>query len=243
MRRGDAEGSISELALFKKYIIIYLMYASGHGCSRAAFSRDLLGPQTATFSLSSSGFAPTLSPLPTRTPVIRLRLHPYLIWITLKALFPNTVILRVKTSTYGFEKCEGVASDSLCPMGCPGKNTGVGCHALLQGIFTQRLNSGLLHCRRILHHLSQTVKKWKEPNGTESKILHSCRSHEVSLYLLTWKAAMIYDMVVVFCVFLGPHPAACRILGSQRGIEAKPSAVKPGSLNHWAARESPELVP
>ena len=30
----------------------------------------------------------------------------------------------------------------------PGKNTGVGCHALLQGIFpTQGLNSGLPHCR------------------------------------------------------------------------------------------------
>ena len=37
-----------------------------------------------------------------------------------------------------------------------GKNTGVGCHALLQGIFpTQELNPGLLHCRRILYHLSQ----------------------------------------------------------------------------------------
>ena len=36
-----------------------------------------------------------------------------------------------------------------------GKNTGVGCHSLLQGIFpTQGLNLGLLHCRWILHHLS-----------------------------------------------------------------------------------------
>ena len=36
-----------------------------------------------------------------------------------------------------------------------GKNTGVGCHALLQGIFpTQGSNPGLLHCRQILHHLS-----------------------------------------------------------------------------------------
>ena len=36
-----------------------------------------------------------------------------------------------------------------------GKNTGVGCHALLQGIFpTQRLNPGLPHCRLILYHLS-----------------------------------------------------------------------------------------
>ena len=38
----------------------------------------------------------------------------------------------------------------------PGKNTGVGCHALLQGVFpTQGLNPGLLHCRWILYHLSQ----------------------------------------------------------------------------------------
>ena len=38
----------------------------------------------------------------------------------------------------------------------PGKNTGVGCHALLQGIFpTQGLKLHLLrllHCRRILYH-------------------------------------------------------------------------------------------
>ena len=37
----------------------------------------------------------------------------------------------------------------------PGKNTGVGCHFLLQGIFpTQGSNPGLLHCRQILYHLS-----------------------------------------------------------------------------------------
>ena len=37
----------------------------------------------------------------------------------------------------------------------PGKNTGVGCHALLQGIFpTQRSSPGLPHCRQILYHLS-----------------------------------------------------------------------------------------
>ena len=51
-----------------------------------------------------------------------------------------------------------VVSDSLQPMDCsppgssvhrdsPGKNTGVGCHALLQGIFpTQGSNPGLPHC-------------------------------------------------------------------------------------------------
>ena len=36
-----------------------------------------------------------------------------------------------------------------------GKNTGVGCHFLLQGNFlTQGLNLGLLHYRQILYHLS-----------------------------------------------------------------------------------------
>ena len=36
-----------------------------------------------------------------------------------------------------------------------GKNTRVGCHALLQGIFpTQGSNPDLLHCRRILYQLS-----------------------------------------------------------------------------------------
>ena len=37
----------------------------------------------------------------------------------------------------------------------PSKNTAVGCHALLQGMFpNQGLNPGLLHCRQILYQLS-----------------------------------------------------------------------------------------
>ena len=59
-----------------------------------------------------------------------------------------------------------VMSDSLWPHGLqparllclwnfPGKNTGVGCHFLLQGIFpTQGLNPGLLHWRQALYCLS-----------------------------------------------------------------------------------------
>ena len=43
----------------------------------------------------------------------------------------------------------------LCPWDSPGKNTGVDCHTLLQRIFPkQGLNPGLLHCRKILYHLS-----------------------------------------------------------------------------------------
>ena len=47
-------------------------------------------------------------------------------------------------------------SRPLCPWDTPGKNTGVDCYLLLQGIFlTQGSNPGPLHCRQILYHLSQ----------------------------------------------------------------------------------------
>ena len=54
-----------------------------------------------------------------------------------------------------------VVSDSWWPHGLyspwnsPGQNTGVGSLSLLQGIFpTQGSNTGLLHCRWILYHLT-----------------------------------------------------------------------------------------
>ena len=57
--------------------------------------------------------------------------------------------------------------DSSCPWDSPGKNTGVGCHFLLQGSFpTQGLNPGPLHCRQILYQLSH--------QGSSSHILISC---------------------------------------------------------------------
>ena len=43
----------------------------------------------------------------------------------------------------------------------PGKNTGVGCHDLHQGIFpTQGSNPGLPHCRQILYCLSHQESPW-----------------------------------------------------------------------------------
>ena len=48
-----------------------------------------------------------------------------------------------------------VAHQAPLFMEYPGKNTGVGCHALLQGIFPiQGWNPDLLHCRQILYHLN-----------------------------------------------------------------------------------------
>ena len=49
----------------------------------------------------------------------------------------------------------------------PGKNTRVGCHALLQGLFpTQGLNPGLPHCRQFLYHLRHQwspTTYWNDP--------------------------------------------------------------------------------
>ena len=57
----------------------------------------------------------------------------------------------------------------LCPWDFPGKNTGVGCHFLLQGIFlTQGSNPGLPHCRRVLYLLSHK----RSPKGWTVTILH-----------------------------------------------------------------------
>ena len=51
--------------------------------------------------------------------------------------------------------CDTVDTRRLCPWDFPGKNAGVGCLSLLQGIFpTQGLNPGLQHCRQILYCLS-----------------------------------------------------------------------------------------
>ena len=57
----------------------------------------------------------------------------------------------------------------LCPWDFPGKDTGVGGHFLLQGIFpTQGSNPGLLHYRQILYQLSYKGK------GKKSEVAQSC---------------------------------------------------------------------
>ena len=57
----------------------------------------------------------------------------------------------------------------LCSWNSSDKNTGVGCHSLLQGIFlTQGSNPGPLHCRQILYHLSH---QGSPPSPLKVKVL------------------------------------------------------------------------
>ena len=90
------------------------------------------------------------------------RYVPILILSYLWSLFGNEVIfMELRWAPTEWEKVRSVSctivSNSLqshglqparilCPWDSPGKNSGVGCHALLQGIFlTQGSNPGLLH--------------------------------------------------------------------------------------------------
>ena len=81
-------------------------------------------------------------------------------------LFLFRVIVHGKKSSgmnsfYSTSLIRGLLCLTLCdPMDCsppwnsPGKNTGVGSHSLLQGIFLiHGLNPCLLHCRQILYYL------------------------------------------------------------------------------------------
>ena len=54
-----------------------------------------------------------------------------------------------------WDSIDSSLADSSVHGDSPGKNTGVGYHAFLRGIFpTQESNPGLLHCRQILYQLS-----------------------------------------------------------------------------------------
>ena len=62
----------------------------------------------------------------------------------------SSVVSQSSLQTHGLQPIR-----LLRPWDSPGKNTGVGCHSLLQGIFpTQGPNLGLLHCKQILYCLS-----------------------------------------------------------------------------------------
>ena len=101
-----------------------------------------------------------------------------------------------------------VMSDSLWPYGLmacrlpgssvhgdsPGKNTGVGCHVLLQGFFLiQVWNPSLLHCRQILHCLRHqgSLRHYPWEFGTGPKLLFlplsPCTLVEMGTSVLSFK--------------------------------------------------------
>ena len=83
-----------------------------------------------------------------------LTLHQFFDQIFLYHLFLQWLVLSPSV-VYNCDHMDCSPPGSTVHGDFPGKNNEVGCHALLQGIFpTQGLNSGLLHCRRILYRLN-----------------------------------------------------------------------------------------
>ena len=82
----------------------------------------------------------------------------------------------------------------LCPWNTAGKNTGVGCHALFQGIFlTQQLNSsllGLMHWRAVSLLLAPPGKAYVIYILPQYFLKQFLKTHEERIFLfigsLTW---------------------------------------------------------
>ena len=65
-----------------------------------------------------------------------------------------------------------ISTSLLCPWNSPSKNTRVGCHFLLRGMFLiQGSKSALLHCRQILYH-PILAQKWLH-YGFSEKVVQS----------------------------------------------------------------------
>ena len=107
---------------------------------------------------------------------------------------------------------------SLCLWDSPGQNTGVDCHAFLQGIFlTQGWNPGLPHCRQILYRLSHQgsprILEWiaypfsRGSSWPRNRLLH-CRW---ILYQLSYEGLSTgYGANVCFCQTILQKTLSCR---------------------------------
>ena len=123
----------------------------------------------------------------------------------------------------------------LCSWNSPGKDTGVGCHSLLQGIFqTQGLILGLLHCRQIVYRLShQGSPVTYEAICDPSTSLCTCPPPFKNIYLFIYITATSliqgrHDLVVARSMWDLSSPArdwTC-IAPIARQV-----------VNHWTTRE------
>ena len=110
----------------------------------------------------------------------------------------------------------------------PGKNTGVGCHALLQGIFqTQGSNPcllWLLHCKWILYHWAT----WESPCGA----LLNPKFHDFYLFILAalGLSCGMWDVFSCSMWDLVPWP----------GIKPRPPEFGAWGLSHCTTKELPQ---
>ena len=115
----------------------------------------------------------------------------------------------------------------LCPWDVPGKNTGVGCHILLQEIFpTQGLNPGLPHCMQMFYHLSHQGSHltWRiiivdlENTYAMGCICLAVSKGEISFCLLSQRIVCDAYHTLVYCLFNNKGMFFLYLLPLWRGI-------------------------
>ena len=126
----------------------------------------------------------------------------------------------------------------------PSKNTGMGCHSLLQGIFqTQELNPGLPHCRRILYQLSHpgsspfyyiqqtlyTCKDCFQPKVSSNSICNGL-SHKDHSSTLTWNIPWTEE------------PGRLQSMGSWRVGHDWATSLSLFTFMHWRRKWQPTPV-
>ena len=113
----------------------------------------------------------------------------------------------------------------------PGKNTGMGCHALLQQIFpTQELNPSLLHCRQILYQLNY--------QGSPDLSLHTCNT-AIQTYMGETERQWIWRTKWCHWKFSSVRVSKTAVKGGTRyWIPANASPLSHllfgGCIHHWA---------
>ena len=136
---------------------------------------------------------------------------------------------------------------SLVHRDSPGKNTGVGCHALLQGIFpTQGLNPGLPHCRRILYHLSHQgshmlIKLCNLNSKALWIFISSCfclRGISVGSLLQFYKRTIVsvFPLLQVCLSFTPFHPSATILLSTTVFSYLRNNFLK-GNGSYWVSAD------
>ena len=114
----------------------------------------------------------------------------------------------------------------LCPWDSPGKNTGMGCHALLQGILpTQGSNPGLLHSRQIFFTI------WA-----------SWEAHNKTLAFLSEKAMATHSSTLAWKIPWTEGPGRLQSMGSLGVGQDWATSLSLFTFMHWRRKWQPTPV-
>ena len=86
------------------------------------------------------------------------------------------------------------------PWDCPGKNTGVGCHALLQGLFpTQGSNPHLLHLLYWQGGRFFTRRHLRNPQVLGTRILLKIQNRSDDQSILSLDSGLLPSLILYYC--------------------------------------------